>query len=386
MHPHDGLLTLIIPTRNRPRFLFRALSYLAAEKPGFRILIADSSEPSIKEENRRVIDELRLAVTYLSEDYEEHPTMPAYTKLRAASEALETPYACVFADDDIVDVDVIRRSVLFLEENSDYSVCHGKYVGFAPHSGVYELTHIEYDGNTLESEDQSQRIAEYFLNYEAIFYAVFRSSVMETAFNFALKQRSPLFAELAVGFVTVLCGKVKRLGDVFTYRWPQIGNYDRNFFWEPASYLEGDPEGFYNNLWHFRDECVALWRTMHTPKCDMDVAEKLIVFSMLGYIYLNVDLKCLGRRNFPAPLHQCLSENLSRRPATFSFSVPSGRAFIAWVTGKIFNNLFLRLGAVGYPRRMGTVLIRADVAQGLTASDCQRARAIFQMTPYIESP
>ena len=44
--------TLVIPTYNRPQQLSGLLGYLEAERPGFRVLVLDSSRPEVLARNR----------------------------------------------------------------------------------------------------------------------------------------------------------------------------------------------------------------------------------------------------------------------------------------------------------------------------------------------
>jgi glycosyltransferase domain-containing protein len=383
MPASDRLLTIVIPTRNRPGFLYRLLSYLQAEGHDFEILIADSSDLEALQAGRRIVERLGIKARYLVEEYDSDPKMPAYSKLYAAAQTITTPFVCVLADDDIVDIEVLRRCITVLDENRDYSLCHGKYVGFTPENGQYALTHVEYGGTSFESDDPAIRISDFLMSYEAIFYSVFRTETLRIGMEFALRQRSPVFAEIMVGYVAVLSGKVKRLPDIFAYRWPQIGSYDRNFYWEPQSYLEEDTQGFFTDLWHFRDTARTLWAQLDTTRhLDPSPIEKSTVYSLLGYIYLDIDFDALGKNTLPDPVYQCLRRNFRRRPMTYNELIPVGRGFLGWCWKQLTKTSRLRLQVWRSPKRVGALDVNLRVGMAVPKDALDRAAVVFSKVPF----
>ena len=126
----EPLLTVVIPTKNRPDFLSRLLHYYADTRSPYSILIGDSSDPEILEETQSVIQDFRgtLQVNHRSyPTYEGYPSDLGLTEtLSDLLEHVATKYVVLVADDDVVIPDAIAEAVRFLELHSDYSAVHGK--------------------------------------------------------------------------------------------------------------------------------------------------------------------------------------------------------------------------------------------------------------------
>ena len=377
MYASDALLTLVIPTRNRPNFLFRLLSYLQTETHFFKILIADSSSEDILSKNKNTIENFSMNVHYLVESYNSDPKMPAYTKLQAATHEIKTPYACIIADDDIFDVQIIRKCLHFLEKNKEYSACHGKFVGFSPDKSKYALTHIEYDGDSLDNDNTAKRVLDYFMNYEAIFYAVFRTPVIKNAFDFAITQPSAMYAELAVGFIAVISGKVERLPEVFAYRWPQIGSYHRNFYWEPLSYIEDKAQAFFEDFWIFRNSAIEQWNNSNQLSIDKNQMEKIITYAFLGY------LPKLGTNTLPDELQSHFANIFHKKPVSFRLFI--NRKFVSFAFFKILLDIDCWLWTkIRTSKKVGKLTIHHAIIRGLSRKDIKRAMNIFEHIPYME--
>ena len=74
-------LSLVLPTCNRPQFLRRVLRYYQACRFSHRILVADSSEASVAEANRDVIDSVRRTLSIEHRLYDPGLQVPMTTFL-----------------------------------------------------------------------------------------------------------------------------------------------------------------------------------------------------------------------------------------------------------------------------------------------------------------
>jgi len=393
----DGLspgLTVVIPTHNRPEYLRRVLTYLGNCEEEFALIVADSSTPDLRGQNRKICRDLFGDAV----DYQEHSSeTQLFTKHRDAAASVRTRYACMLADDDIIDVREMMRCMAFLEEHPDYSGCHGRWVGFRPLKGRYEITHVEYGKESPENDDLGARIVDYFMNYEAIFYLVIRTEVMRQSFEFALRQNCSLFSELGIGFTAVALGKVKRLDGLFAYRWPQM-EFSRNFYWEPAAFVENDPETMFDDLWQFRNAALDLLFPRADPK-KADRIRRAIFYGFLGYLYTFVDFRTLGRGVLTPETSLRLFENFARKPPSYPYG-KVGRILRAIDRPIIVAEaLARRPGAVGSAARRfveiwkrprvdridrGTVLLRKPLDRLLTEREIERAEQVFATVPYMD--
>lgn len=118
-------ISILIPTLNRPEFLWRALNHY--QGLGFRgwIIIGDSSSPETLAINRRHLTQLdpRLKVLHLhlpSPPYL-HDGMCQKEMVRRAA----TPYVVYAGDDDLLVPAGLERCVEFLETHPDFVSAHG---------------------------------------------------------------------------------------------------------------------------------------------------------------------------------------------------------------------------------------------------------------------
>ena len=97
--------TLVIPTYNRPKPLAALLSYLSAERPSFRILVLDSSQPRPRVATRKVVDAANLKLDYVEFPSETHP----FDKFREGVHKVTTEFCALCADDDLIVPEGVER-------------------------------------------------------------------------------------------------------------------------------------------------------------------------------------------------------------------------------------------------------------------------------------
>src|SRR6185436_1574729 len=112
--------TLLIPTYNRPEDLGRLLRFLAAQKADFPVRVLDSSRPEAHEQNRALAAGLALDLRVERFD----PAMPPFEKFWRGAEMVETEFASLCADDDLVLAGSIAPLVEHLARHPDCSVAH----------------------------------------------------------------------------------------------------------------------------------------------------------------------------------------------------------------------------------------------------------------------
>lgn len=208
------MITILIPTYNRPDRLKRILSYYSDYEIAYNIIVADSSSNENKEINKRTISSLsNLNVQHL-DNYSSK-----IEPLRKTADALNyvnTKYCVVCADDDFVTPNGINQSVDFLEKNPDFTAAHGYYISFYLENtkrrqrlwsrGIYLHESITFS-------NPKTRLNHHLSNYsQTTFYAVHRTDFLKVIFEETAKFTNDYhFGELLPSMLTLIYGKLKCL-------------------------------------------------------------------------------------------------------------------------------------------------------------------------------
>src|SRR5690348_5917025 len=158
--------TLVIPTYNRPEELDRLLRFLAWQKAQFKILVLDSSQPEVKERNASYARQLGLDLRIEQFD----SRMPPWEKFWRGTQKVQTEFASLCADDDLLLVCSIEPLVRYLEEHPDFSIAHGWYFNFYL-TAALGLTRVVYRGAPVDDDDPIERLHMLLCRYEALTYA-----------------------------------------------------------------------------------------------------------------------------------------------------------------------------------------------------------------------
>lgn len=217
-----NLLTLIVPTRNRPKFLARMLSYYSEVGFSCKIIVADSSEEVILEQNRHVIGHTKGLFAIEHRTYDGNSTLAA--KINNSLNCVDTRYVVLGADDDFFVPRALDRATEFLENQPDYSLAHGGAVSFElksdkdPVCGEI-LKVVSYNQRSIEFADASRRLSDHLADYCPTFYSVqrldqMRSIWLKTYHAFL----DPYFGELLPSCLSLIQGKSKRLKGLYMAR------------------------------------------------------------------------------------------------------------------------------------------------------------------------
>lgn len=218
--PEDQLLTIVVPTRNRPSFLLRLLTYYHSLHLDCTLLIADSSERDDLNKTRRIVNLLgsNLKVVYRSYDSD----IDIYEKILDSLESVATPYTGFGADDDFFIPSTLEQGVQFLEKHHDYSVVHGYSALVTLKSGaVYgQIDTVSEDlQRTIEHPRGAERLLDFFSRYTATWYSVQRTEqLQENCRKTAALGADKYFGELLPSCLSLIQGKAKKLGDLYMVR------------------------------------------------------------------------------------------------------------------------------------------------------------------------
>lgn len=224
------MITIIIPTRNRPHFVARLLQYYAGQKFRHTIFIGDSSEGKKADEMLGVVKEFDSRLKVFRFDCRGNSY---YGVMQVLLKKVQTPYSCYLADDDFLVVPTIDEGVAFMETHPDYAGVSGKALLFRLRQGTaygpFEAT-SPYDQVPLESADPSQRLLNHLHQYTSMFHSVCRTEWLKKAVRHSddLMEgtcmadktwlTASVFGELTTSLGVVLRGKIKVLNSLYYVR------------------------------------------------------------------------------------------------------------------------------------------------------------------------
>jgi|GEM_PF-1135906 len=212
---HQEQISILIPTLNRPEFLWRALNYYLGL--GFRgwIIIGDSSSPESLALNRRHVAQLdpRLKVLHL------HLPSPPYLHdgmcQKEMARRAVTPYVVYAGDDDLLAPAGLERCVAFLETHPDFVSAHGVRANICVADGrvwgKVTRAHLVLDPEML-FDSAAERLASYLRAGFSTQYYVHRREAWQVMYHQV--ERTPLRylgPELLPCCLSVLQGKSKAL-------------------------------------------------------------------------------------------------------------------------------------------------------------------------------
>jgi len=215
------VLTLIIPTYNRPHHLDRLLGYYQGLGFSDTIIVADSSDSEQMVQNESTINAVRPALRMEHRRYD--TSIGIATKLSESLAQVSTPYSVVAADDDFFVPNTLGQGTEFLETHSDYSIVHGQAAkfGLEPGRPVYgAISRVSrYTQRTVDLPSASERLTAHLSNYSTTFYSVQRTEQLHGNFRKAVYFESDMpFIELLPSCLSLIQGKAMAMDGLFMLR------------------------------------------------------------------------------------------------------------------------------------------------------------------------
>ena len=256
--PPRSRYTLLIPTYNRSALLRNLLGYFAARRFEYPIRVLDSSHEQALSENRQTIERAGLDITHQVYD----PTVPVSTKFALGAQSVETPYCSFCADDDILFTNHLDRTLDLLDADQSVAAAHGHYVNFKPDDN-FDISDLLYWTPSIAGDDALKRIVEQMSNYQAVFYAIYRTSVLQSVLRQAARGKSNLAYELLSSAVAVAAGGVHRLPHFHMAR--NTGPSMVSEGWHPYQFLAANPESLFCEYAEYR--AIVLEHLLADERC-----------------------------------------------------------------------------------------------------------------------
>lgn len=241
-----SLVTIVVPTYNRPGYLRRLCRFFASKKVTDPILILDSSNPENTALNQESVAQSGLNIRY---EYFEN-LKDQFEKYQRGVAMVTTPYVVMCADDDFIFPDTVHACVDFLENNPDYVLCHGYYVNFEESDHI-RLAYVQYKRGIISAADPLVRVCELMSDYEATMYGVHRTPVLLDALTQIQSVGLLLYLELLGAVLTLVHGKACRLPLFFNAR--NLDVLISHKYWHPHEIIAKSSETLFLEYGSYRD-------------------------------------------------------------------------------------------------------------------------------------
>jgi glycosyltransferase domain-containing protein len=255
-------LTIVIPTRNRPRYCLALLRFLRDSGTTHPIVIADSS-------NFADAELIRFGcagdANYTSSD----AATDMFTKLAQVAASITTPFVVMLPDDDVTFPHAINDCLIHLQTNSDFAAAHGYVLRFGINNNDVDIHNVFSFTPTIAAQHPLYRLYYLMQRYQPFIWAVFRTETFAAAMQVAAATRGTVFKELAFMSHAILSGKVARLPVVFAMRGMEE-SLTHSTESDPFLWFLRDPSSFYTHYAAYRNELVQFIRSKQRDGLEPD--------------------------------------------------------------------------------------------------------------------
>ena len=183
-------MTIVIPTKNRPQYVERILTYYLGLDFIGNIIIIDSSDEETAEYIKKYVNNINK-VNFTYSFSEGLPT----TVIRDNVNLIKTKYVSFLGDDDYIIPTGILRSIEYLKNNPDIVACRGEALKIRD-SNLSSDSISRYWNFFNRLEDSSgDRVIKHFSDYHTPFFHVCRSEMFIKAYS-----NAPSMSEIEAGY------------------------------------------------------------------------------------------------------------------------------------------------------------------------------------------
>ena len=207
----SNIVAILVPTKNRPDFILRMLSYYNLTNSSHPILIGDASDLTTSKKIRDIINEFKnLEVKYFHwENVGCNQTI--YRLTNEASKNYD--YAAQQGDDDFFIPSSLSKCALFLSNNPDYRTAQGR-AAYIRLDRPGAFGRIEYAGQQWGSREykqdkSTQRFLTLFKNYSAYDFCTHRTNEYLQDSDYYFKIEDIILGEIFRSYMFAIRGKSK---------------------------------------------------------------------------------------------------------------------------------------------------------------------------------
>ena len=170
-------ITIIIPTRNRTKYIKRQIEHI--KNWGSYIFLLDGSD-----EKNLFLENLQKENPKIKYIYNPNGVFARFEYMK---NKIETKYAMLMADDEFIVQSSLEKCVEFLEINNEYVSCSGIAVGFMTslkNEVKYKKMYPRLIGYEISGDNPRERTIDHMSRYvPSSVYGVLKSKVLEKFFN-----------------------------------------------------------------------------------------------------------------------------------------------------------------------------------------------------------
>jgi len=205
------LLTILIPTKDRPHLLNRSLHYYVQAGILTKIIIADSSNSALSNKTKEICDKYsdRLDIDYFYVDTD----MEISNKLYVSADRVNTPYLLSIGDDDFPLKSTIEEILCNLEKDKTIAAAFGQRVALmqitSKKSGFkWVKSYPNYGGVSITNNSALDRIRRLPIPiWQQYPNAIFRTDPFKKAYQTVRKLEHTQYAEFFVFTLILAHGK-----------------------------------------------------------------------------------------------------------------------------------------------------------------------------------
>lgn len=262
----DNDLTILIPTRNRPKMLGALLQFLRGCGVTHRIVVADSSDA----ERLREVDDIGLGVA----EIRHFPAaLPISEKLIRSLETITTRFVVMLPDDDVTFPHAIDASLAFLIANPDHVAAQGYVLDFGIYDDTYDISRVRWFTPSIAQSGPIDRIYNLVRRYQPFLWAVFRTDVLLNALRAVRHIPMIVFQEMTIMNAVAAQGKIARLPHVYTLRGMEE-SLSSLMTTHPFYALLAHPQAFLQHYASYRENLAGFIRAHAGP---LDLAEDIVL-------------------------------------------------------------------------------------------------------------
>jgi glycosyltransferase domain-containing protein len=279
--PDSTLLTIVIPTHNRPNHCAALVRFLRRQGVAYRIVIADSSDATDAAALRKAMGTTCEIVTFPVD-------IDPLEKFIAAIEGVDTPFVALMPDDDITFPHAVDRCLEYLINHPQASAAQGYVLEFALREEVFDIFRVRWFTPSVAQEDALERLYHLIRRYQPFFWAVFRQDALLVALQQVRSSDVFYLKEMTFVAAAVLLGKFARLSCIYTLRGTEESLTPRELG-HPFFALLADSDGFFAHYLSYREALVAFIER-HTPKLSCPPQQLRHTLNLIHAIYLRPEL------------------------------------------------------------------------------------------------
>ncbi|HET7803002.1 MAG TPA: TIGR00180 family glycosyltransferase [Pseudolabrys sp.] len=245
----DNLLTVLVPTRNRPHNLAGQLALFA--KAGLKLIVADSSDPDKAEEVRSICKGVDVW-TYA-------PDTGFFDKLADAASRIETPFVQLAADRKITFPHAIKAALDVMRKREEYVCAQGYVLGFGVHDDDIDINRVVFFTPSIEEPDPLWRQYHLMRRYQSWQFSLFRLEPLRRAIAQTNTVTGVMFQEVMFMNAIAVQGKLARLPNIMTLQTVEE-SFSRLRDIDPFYWFLHDSRSFFRHYVRYRNSLARfIW-------------------------------------------------------------------------------------------------------------------------------